>query len=102
MNRQEILETVQRYRTGKGRQYPIVRPGIFGSAARDHMRDGSDVDIVVELGKPDILMLIGIKQDLEEALHCPVDIVRYRTEMNPELKQRIEAEAVYVWSATDA
>jgi len=29
-------------------------------------------------------------------LHRPVDIVRYRQKMNPELKRRIEAEAVYV------
>ena len=65
MNRQEILETVRRYRMGKGRQYPIVRLGIFGSAARDRMREGSDVDVVVELGKPDMFVLIGIKQDLE-------------------------------------
>lgn len=96
MDRQEILETVRRYRTGKGRQYPIVRLGIFGSAARDCMTDASDVDVVVELAVPDLFMLVGIKQDLEEALHRPVDIVRYRARMNPELKQRLEAEAIYV------
>ena len=96
MNRQEILETVRQYRTGKGRQYPIVRIGVFGSAARDRMREDSDVDIVVELGKPDLFVLIGIKQDLEEELHCAVDIVHFRSRMNPELRQRIEAEAIYV------
>ena len=96
MDRQEILETVRQYRTGRGRQYPIVRIGIFGSAARDRMRDDSDVDVVVELGKPDMFVLIGIKQDLEEELHCAVDIVHYRPRMNPDLKERIEAEAIYV------
>ena len=96
MNRQEVLETVRRYRTGKGRAYPIIRLGIFGSAARDRMSEASDVDVVVELGKPDLFVLIGIKQDLEEELHCPVDIVHYRARMNPELRQRIEAEAIYV------
>lgn len=96
MKRHEIIETMRRYRTGKARNYPIVRLGIFGSAARDQMRSISDVDVVVELARPDLWMLIGIKQDLEEALHCSVDIVRYRTHMNPELKKRIEAEATYV------
>ena len=96
MDRQEILETVRQYRTGKGRQYPIVRIGIFGSAARDRMKDNSDVDVVVELGKPDMFVLIGIKQDLEEELQCAVDIVHYRPRMNPDLKERIEAEAIYV------
>jgi predicted nucleotidyltransferase len=75
----EILDTVRRYRTGKGSQYPIVRLGIFGSAARNRITDNSDV--VVELAKPDFFMLIGIKQDLEELLHRPVDIVRYRQQM---------------------
>jgi predicted nucleotidyltransferase len=96
MKRQEILDRVRRYRTGKGRQYPIVRLGIFGSAARDRMDEASDVDVVVELGKPDMFVVIGIKQDLEEELQCPVDIVHYRPRMNPELKQHIEAEAIYV------
>jgi len=40
--------------------------------------------------------LIGIKQELEEQLHKPVDIVRYRDQMNAFLKQRIDQEAVFV------
>jgi len=40
--------------------------------------------------------LIGIKQELEEQLRMPIDIVRYRKKMNPFLKRRIEKEAVYV------
>jgi predicted nucleotidyltransferase len=50
----------------------------------------------VELGRPDLLLLVGIKQELEELLERQVDIVRYRQEMNPFLKQRIEQEAIYV------
>jgi len=73
-----------------------VRLGIFGSAARDRMTGDSDIDVVVELGKPDMFVLIGIKQDLEDLLQCTVDIVHYRTHMNPDLKQRIEVEAIYV------
>lgn len=95
MDRQEVLEIIRRYRVGKGSRYPIVRLGIFGSAARNKLTDASDVDVVVELAKPDLMMLIGIKQDLEEALARRVDIVRYRSHMNPDLKQRIEEEAVY-------
>lgn len=56
----------------------------------------SDIDVVVELDKQDLFALIGIKQDLEEALCEPVDVVSYRDEMNDFLKNRIEKEAVYV------
>ena len=56
----------------------------------------SDIDIVVELKRPDLFHIIGIKQDLEEQLHRSVDIVRYRNKMNGFLRRRIEKEAVYV------
>jgi uncharacterized protein len=96
MTYHEVIETVHRYRVDNAHRYPIVRLGVFGSAARQHMTDASDVDIVVELAEPDLFVLIGIKQELEELLQRPVDIVRYRKEMNEALKQRIDAEAVYV------
>jgi predicted nucleotidyltransferase len=54
------------------------------------------VDIVVELEHPDLLVLVGLKQELEELLHVPTDVVRYREAMNPYLKRRIEEEAIYV------
>jgi predicted nucleotidyltransferase len=60
------------------------------------MVDTSDVDVVVEIARPDLLTLVGIKQELEELMRLPVDVVRYRERMNPFLKGRIEQEAIYV------
>jgi uncharacterized protein len=54
------------------------------------------LDVVVEVVQPDLLTLVGIKQELEELLHLPVDVVRYREWMNPSLKGRIKREAIYV------
>lgn len=62
-------------------KYSIIRIGVFGSAARDDLREESDIDVVVELAEPDLFKLIGIKQDMEEQLRRPVDIVRYRNNM---------------------
>ena len=56
----------------------------------------SDIDVVVELDRPDMFSLIGIKQDLEALLNMPVDIVRYRENMNKFLKKRIDADARYI------
>jgi len=39
---------------------------------------------------------IGMKQDLEKKICLSVDIVSYRKNMNPFLKQRIDEEAIYV------
>ena len=70
--------------------------GVFGSTARDQTDEQSDVDVVVELAHPDMFALIGIKQELEAMLDRPVDVVRYRENMNAFLKQRIRQEAIYV------
>jgi len=96
MNRDEIINYLRRFREKNHTKYNIIRIGIFGSAARDSMNEKSDIDIVVELEKPDFFNLIGIKQALEEQLHQSVDIVRYREKMNQYLKRRIDSEAVYV------
>lgn len=96
MTRDEIILFLRRFREKYDTQYRIRKIGVFGSAARNNMTDKSDIDVVVELVSPDFFNLIGIKQALEEQLHYPVDIVRYRDKMNKYLKQRIDREAIYV------
>ena len=96
MTRNDVLQTLAQYRQRKQIDYKILKLGVFGSVARDQFTDQSDVDVVVELGYPDLFVLVGIKQELEELLQRPVDIVRYRPTMNDFLKRRIEREAVYV------
>jgi predicted nucleotidyltransferase len=96
MKQKDVLRVLARFRDLKQAEFGIVRIGVFGSVAREENTDASDVDVVVELGQPDLLALVGIKQELEEMLHQPVDVVRYRSRMNAYLKQRIEQEAVYV------
>jgi hypothetical protein len=80
---------------GKGLRYPGEQIRRKATLARGEDTDASDVD-VVELERPDLLLLAGIKQKLEELLQRPVDVVRYREQMNPFLKKRILRDAVYV------
>ncbi len=49
---------------------------LFGSRARGDAGASSDVDLLVKLA-PDgtLLDLVAIKQDLEDLLNCPVDVV---------------------------
>lgn len=95
MKQKDVLQTLSRFQQDRQDEFGIIRIGIFGSAARDQMSDDSDLDVVVELAEPDLLALVGIKQELESLFHCSVDIVRYRAKMNAFLKRRIEQEAVY-------
>ena len=96
MNRTtDIIDVIRQFKEDNQKKYSIITIGIFGSASRDSFNDKSDIDVVVELGNPDLFNLIGIKQDLEERFHCSVDVVRYREKMNGYLKHRIDQEAFY-------
>ena len=77
-------------------EFKVKKIGIFGSYARDAGGEESDIDIVVELEKPDLYYLIGVKQSVEEAFGGKVDVVRLRDKMNATLKRRIEQDAIYV------
>ncbi len=90
-----IIKILRQFQEENQKKYSIRTIGIFGSAAQDSFREHSDIDVVVELENPDLFNIIGIKQDLEERFHCPVDIIRYREKMNGFLKRRIDQEAVY-------
>ena len=78
------------------RLYGVTKIGIFGSVARDDASEASDVDIVYEMSRPNLFTVVHLKDELENILHCSVDLIRYRERMNPYLKKRIEKEGVYV------
>jgi len=94
--RNDIIEFLKNFKTNNALKHKLKRIGIFGSVARDQFRPHSDIDIVVELEKQDLFILIDIKQELEQSLGSKVDIVSYRNRMNAFLKRRIDQEAVYV------
>ncbi len=95
MEQIDIIQILRQFKNENDKKYSILSIGIFGSVARGSFKDQSDIDVVVELGNPDLFNLIGIKQELEERFHCPVDVVRYRDNMNGFLKHKIDQEAVY-------
>ncbi|MHC4443348.1 MAG: nucleotidyltransferase family protein [Planctomycetota bacterium] len=77
-------------------KYGVTRIGLFGSVARNEASEESDVDIVYEMSRPNLFVVVHLRNELEQILHFPVDLVRYREKMNPWLKKRIEKEGVYV------
>ena len=93
---QQILDFLRAQKESFKREFKVKRIGLFGSYARGEAQEQSDIDVVVELEKPDLFYMIGIKQVIEEALDCKVDIVRLRKDMNKLLKQRIEQAVIYV------
>ncbi len=79
-----------------GKEYRLRMIGYFGSYAKNTANFESDVDIVFDTDAPNLFMTVMMKQDLENWLGRPVDVLQLRGLSNPRLKARIEKEAVYV------
>lgn len=95
-SRQEILALLRDFKVRKGKKYGILKMGIFGSVARDQQTESSDVDIYYEGEAQGLFSLSHLKNELEELLGSPVDIIRLRDRMNQLLRKRIEREGIYV------
>lgn len=96
MDKEAVISLLKSAKSKFEKDYGLRRLGLFGSVARGGKGASRDVDVVVDLERQDLFVLIGIKQELEESLHTSVDVVSYRKNMNPFLKRRIDAEAIYV------
>jgi hypothetical protein len=67
---------------------------VFGSLARGEGSEASDLDLLVTLSEGrSLLDLVGLKQDLEDLVHRPVDVVTERA-LSPYLRERVLSEAV--------
>lgn len=95
--REDYMAILRKYRTLKSDVYGIIKIGIFGSVARKEQTEDSDVDICVEMKKPDLFTMVHIKGDLQELFGKSVDIVRLRKNMNPMLLSRIQRDGIYAW-----
>ena len=96
MSKEEVLELIRKQKGFLEKKYNVKKIGVFGSYAKDTMTDDSDIDIIIDLDKPDLFMLISIKQLLETVLNNKVDIVRNKENMNKLLKDRIDKDVIYV------
>ena len=67
---------------------------VFGSVVRGEAHPGSDVDFLVEF-EPRVSLLdhVAFKQDLEDLLGCPVDVVSQKA-LHPSLRDKVWREAV--------
>jgi hypothetical protein len=86
--KQKILPILQRY--------GVKKVGLFGSCVRGEIREGSDIDILVEIEKDiSLLDFVGLKLEIEEALGRKVDLVEYST-IKPLLREKILKEQVVI------
>ena len=90
----DILAYLRQSRERFAQLYRVQRIGLFGSAAHGEVREGSDVDVLVEMSEPTFDRYMDLKFELEEALGASVDLVLSDT-VKERLRPIIEQEVVY-------
>lgn len=96
MRRDEVIKVLKLHESELTGTYGVHSLALFGSAARDEATATSDVDLLVEFGRPTgYFGLVRLQLYLEEILGCPVDLGTEGS-LRPEMRARIEREAIRV------
>ena len=76
-------------------RYKVAEIGIFGSAVHGRLKDGSDIDVLVDFSEvPDLLKFIELELFLEKILKRKVDLVD-KQGLRSELREDILRQVVY-------
>ena len=96
MNRDQVLAALRRHRQDIEQRFAIKHFSVFGSVARDELRDDSDIDVLVEFkGKATFDGYMDLKGYLETLLGRKVDLVTHDA-VKPRMRPMIEQEAIHV------
>ena len=96
MNRDQVLKELRRHRHDIEQRFAVKRLSVFGSTARDALRDDSDIDVLVEFkGKATFDGYMDLKGYLETLLGRPVDLVTHDA-VKPRMRPMIDQEAIHV------
>ena len=88
------IEEVKRRTSPVFAQFGVTYAAVFGSVARGEDRPESDVDFLVRMdAERSLLDRIALIHDLEDLLHCKVDVVNERA-LHHMLRDQILAEGV--------
>ena len=96
LDRAQTIEKLKSTREYLSEHYGVSSMLLFGSVARNEQKEGSDVDVCVEM-KPNLFRQASVKCYLQELLGCDVDVVRLRENMNQLFKQQILRYGVRVY-----
>lgn len=96
MSQIDVMEILKEHGAELRQRFGVRRLSVFGSVARGEISKGSDVDLLVDFeGTPDFDRYMDLKFHLEDLLGRKVDLAT-RKSLRPQLKPRIEQEAIDV------
>ena len=101
MRRNETLKILSEHKDELRDKFGVTSIAIFGSTARDEARPDSDVDTLIEIGRPaSFFTLSKVNFYLEDVLGAKVDLVTPGSLRSP-IRERIYKELIYVETGAD-
>ena len=91
---EEIKQKLREHKPELKEKYDVEEIGIFGSYVHGDQAESSDIDLLVEFSEPIGWEIIDLKEELEELLNRPVDLVT-KDALKPRLKTQIMKDVVY-------
>jgi uncharacterized protein len=96
MKRNDILNRLRERRREISDRFSVEHLALFGSAARDELRDDSDVDVLVSFrGRATFDGYMGLKSYLEDLIGRKVDLVT-ETGLKPRARSYVERDLIRV------
>lgn len=96
MNHKSLISLLTSRREEIVRRFSIKKLGVFGSAARDEMHEGSDIDVLVEFQtSPTFDAYMDLKFYLEDLFKANVDLV-IEDDVKPRMRPFIEKDLIRV------
>jgi predicted nucleotidyltransferase len=96
MKRDEVLRILAAHEPYLRERFGVGSLSLFGSVARDEATELSDVDLLVEFGRPTgYFGLIALEEYLEGLLGRKVDVGTAES-LKPRLRSRVLGECVHV------
>lgn len=94
LNREIILQVLQKQKPYFLSELSVKSIGLFGSYARNNSRNGSDIDILVDM-PPDYDKMCQLWKILEQELQAKIDLVRVGSHLRKSFLADIRKEIIY-------
>ncbi len=96
MTLHEIQDTLRKHKNELRQRFGVKSIGIFGSYARAHQNEASDIDLLVAFEKPIGLDFVELALYLESVLGKKVDLVSVGAlARKPKIHALVEKEVIY-------
>ena len=90
------IDSIKLLLTNVLKKYAIKKAAVFGSFARNEAGIDSDVDLLIETGKPLTLFdVLRLEKELEDAVQRKIDVVEYSA-IKPSIRENILKEAILI------